>query len=344
MQTLEDLKRANAEEETKATAEVKEPVEVEEETEAEEVEPELEESVDADEATDDDEEDNDQPAWMTEESEDSDSQEDDGNGERKFTGSDIAAAKRKLKQKLESKNSEVDDLKQQLEQMKQQLQQPSSNAQQQGFRKPTRDQFDNADDPEEAYLDALTDWKLATKIQQSQGIAQQQQRQRAVEEAQNRHYAAAAKLISEHGISEDNYRQADLNFRRGLDEVKPGAGELIATELIAQLGEGSEKVAYMLGRNRSKMAQLQQALIEDPNGIKASILLGQMKAETSMPNKNLRQAPPPTKKIQGDAAGSGSADKKLKKQYQQAAKSGNAQAAFDARRAARKAGIDVSDW
>ena len=338
MQTLEELKRENAEEEAKAKAEVKELVEAEEETEAEEVETELDESVDADKATDD--EGNDQPAWM---SEDSDSQ-DEGNGERKFTGSDIAAAKRKLKLKLESRNSEVDELKQQLEQMKQQLQQPGSNAQQQGFRKPSRDQFDNAEDPDEAYLDALTDWKLATKIQQSQGIAQQQQRQRAVEESQNRHYTAAAKLISEHGISEDIYRQADLNFRRGLDEVKPGAGDLIATELIAQLGEGSEKVAFMLGRNRSKMAQLQQALIEDPNGIKASIMLGQMKAEISMPRKNIRQAPAPTRNIQGDASGSGNNAKRMKKQYESFHKNGDGQAAFNARRAAKKAGVDTSNW
>ena len=325
--TLEELKREN---------EAEENTQVEPEAEIDEVEDELPDDVEA-EADDDDEGEEEQPAWM---SEDSDSQP----SEKLFTGSDIAAAKRKLKGKLEEKTNEVEELRQKVELLQQSLQQRSAQPAVNAYQKPTRDMFLDSDDPDEAYVEALTDWKLSTKAAQSQQYMRQQQRQQAVEQAQNRHYEAAAKLITDHGISEDVYRQADAQFKRGLDAVRSGAGELIANELIAQMGEGSEKVTFMLGRNPQKMAQLQQALMEDPNGIKASILLGRMQAEVNTSGrKATRQTPPPAKRVQGDAGGS-SQSNKLKKQYQQAHKRGDAQGAFNARRAARQAGVDVSDW
>ena len=327
-QTLEELKQENADAEAQQS---EKDVEIETEAAAETNDDSFQDQAIENEYDAENEIIDEKPSWL---SEDSDSQED-----RRFTGSDIAAAKRKLKGRLEEKSSEVEELKDQVAQLMQQQQSQASQAQ--ALNRPTREQFLNAEDPDEAYIDAMTDWKLASKIQQSQGVVQQHQRQQVIEQAQNRHYEAASKLIDEHGISPDLYKQADTQFRRGLDSVRQGAGDLIAQELITQMGEGSEKVTYMLGRNPSKMAQLQQALMEDPSGIKASMMMGRLQAEVTMPRKNTRKAPPPARRVQGDASSTGNSAKRMKKAYDQA---GNAQDAFNARRAAKKAGVDTSNW
>ena len=160
VQTLDDLKQENADE---AAQQVKENVALEAEAETETDDDAIQDSTTQDEPEAETEVTEEKPSWL---SEDSDSQD----TERLFTGSDIAAAKRKLKGKLEQSNSEVEELKAQMAQMQQQMQPQQPQAQ--ALNRPTREQFINSDDPDEAYIDALTDWKLTSKIQQSQGVVQ----------------------------------------------------------------------------------------------------------------------------------------------------------------------------
>jgi len=330
--TLEELKRENAEAETQVVEaeieEVEEPEEIEQEPEY------TESDDDQEDDQDEDEEDEGTEAWMK--SEKQGSQKD-----AKFTSSDIAAAKRKLKAKLEQKDSELEELKAEVER----LRSGQVPVQTIAAPKPRREQFLNADDPDEAYAEALVDWKLSNTIQQANSRAQQQQAVQALNAGVDRHYKAAAELVAEHGISEDVYRQADEAVKRAIDAVMPRQGELVTNQLINFLGEGSEKAMFYVGRNPNKLLAVQQALREDPSGIKAAMMLGEIKASVSMPKKATQKAPAPAKRIQGDAPVKGSAlAKKLQKQYSQAHKSGNIQAAFNARKQAKKAGLDVSDW
>ncbi len=331
--TLDELKRENAEEEAKqAETEV-------EEVESEEVEEEELESDEAEDAEDDDESDEDsdedKPAWMQ-------SEEQSSNDDPKFRASDIAAAKRKLKAKLEQKDTELEELKAEVERLKSGGAQPQP-AQQ--YQMPRREQFEHLDDPEAAYTAAVTEYTMANAIRRSQQQAAQQAAQQALQAGIDRHYKAAAELVAEHGIAEDVYQQADGAVKRAIDQVMKGQGEIVASQLINLMGEGSEKAMFYVGRNPNKLLQLQQALSEDPSGIKAAIMLGEIKASVSMPKKTARKAPAPGKRIQGDAPAKGSAlARKLQKQYEAADKRGDVQAAFDARKAARAQGVDVSGW
>ena len=122
----------------------------------------------------------------------------------------------------------------------------------------------------------------------------------------------------------------------------PGKGSAVVDVLISRIGEGSEKVSYYIGRNETARAKFQALMMEDPTGIKASIFLGEQKARlTGAINKQkTSKAPAPAPDVTGGrVAVDGGAE--LKKKYDSAK---TIQEQLDARRAARKAGIDVSKW
>lgn len=122
-----------------------------------------------------------------------------------------------------------------------------------------------------------------------------------------------------------------------------GIGDAIVDSLIASLGKGSEKVMYNLGVNKARLGELQQRFEEDPTGVKASIYLGQLNAELSSPRKKTTSAPAPAPQVNGDKAEKADV-KALRKEYQNADKRGDLQARFNARRKARQAGIDTTNW
>lgn len=332
-QSLSDLKAENANEE--ANEEVA-PQATEEEAleEAAEVEAEVNLLSDA-EAEEKETEEAEVEDWM---------KGDDSPAEKKFTDGDIGAAKKKLKAKLESKHqSEVDDLQAQIEALKRN--QPVGGG---DLVRPSRTDFEDADDPEEAYLEALTDWKLnKNQAEQAASQSQAEMKQRQLEyqakvtSAVDQHYERALELAEKSGISSDLYQQADLIVRQEVDRLIPGSGDLITDSLIANLGEGSEKVFYSLGVNKAKRAQFSELLKDDPSGIKAAMFLGSLKTELA-PSKRKTNAPTPAPSVNGDRAADPS--RRLKQAYQKASKSGDSQAAFNARREARKSGVDVSNW
>lgn len=339
--TLEELKRENAEAEAKST-EV--PQTEEEETETEAVEEETEESSEVAEPGDGETEETETEAWMQ-----SDEQASQEGAEKSFTGSDIAAAKRKLRAKLErTHNSEVEELRAEIEKLK------SGGVQQQASAapEPKRPRLEDFDHDEDAHQDALDRWyeaRMEAKIQQATAGQQQTAQQRQAEENFNRavdqHYERAAKLAKEANITAEVYQNADLAVRSAIEQAMPQRGDLVTEQLISMLGEGSEKVMYYLGRNKAELATLQSALLDDPTGMKAMLHIGKISSKISNPQKQTSRAPKPATQIRGDeGAGLPANAKALKKKYDAAAKSGDAQARFDARRAAKLAGVDVSHW
>jgi hypothetical protein len=278
--------------------------------------------------------------WMK-----SDDQESQGAG-KKFTDKDIGAAKANLRAKLEKQHqSELDALRQQLEELRSKTVVPQVTA------KPKREDFYHHDDPDEAYVEALADWKVKDNLAQQHAGNQQYEVQRKQLEAQqkistsvDKHYERAAQLAAASGISPELYQSADLRVRSAVEGVFPGGGgEVVTNALIASLGEGSEKVFYKLGVSQAHLKELTSKLAEDPSGIQASIYLGRLSAELTAPARKTSKTPAPATNVQGDAQTT-EIGKGLHRKYLDARKSGDVQKAFSIRREARASKINVDSW
>jgi len=216
--------------------------------------------------------------------------------------------------------------------------------------RPKREDYFDQDDPDGAYIEALTDFnaeKLVAKQAAQAKEAESNRQQKAFADEVNigvdQHYERAAKLSEESGIKAENYQASDRTVRASIDAVLPGSGDAITDKLITDLGDGSEKVFYSLGVNPTKRTKLQSLLTADSSGLKAAMYLGELKAQLNAPQKRKSNAPKPAPHLNGDAAG-GDEHKTLKKEYDKASAANDTQAAFNARMKARKAGANVSNW
>lgn len=333
-QSLAELKAENAADEVETEVS---PQEIEEETETEvaEVEPEVT-GEDADLKPDEPEE-TEVEDWMQTDAA--------KNADKKFTDFDIAAAKTKLRAKLEDKHTdELDKLRAENEQLRSRTPEPKQ------LNRPKREDFLESDDPDEAYIDALTDYKIekgaakqATTVKEQESTRQQNDFQQAVSQEVDQHYERAVKLSEDSGISPELYQSADLKVRQVIESIFPNAGDSTTDHLISNLGEGSEKVFYSLGVNSTKRDKFESLLRSDKTGLKAAIYLGELKSELTAPNKRRTNAPKPAAQIKGDASTTPTVNA-LKKKYDAAHKKGDVSGAFKLKRAAKKEGIKTSSW
>ena len=268
--------------------------------------------------------------------------------EKKFTDKDIGAAKAKLRAKFDREKSEhqseLEKLRAQLEEARRNTVAPPQSA------KPKREDFYDRDDPDEAFAEALTDWKLSDRLAKQHNETQQYEFQRkqletqqSIESGVDQHYERAATLAAASGISPELYQSADHRVRSAIDGIFPGGGEQVTNALIASLGEGSEKVFYNLGVSPKRLAELTAKLAADPSGLQASIYLGRLSAELTAPLRKKSNTPAPATTVQGDA-NTTDIGKNLQKRYAEAHKRGDSQAAFDIRREAKGKNINVKSW
>jgi hypothetical protein len=220
--------------------------------------------------------------------------------------------------------------------------------------KPKREDFYEHDDPDEAFTDALVDWKLdksfsaqSTKTQQSEQLANQTRNQEAqqqvIQKSLDDHYGRAAELVADGKVSGESYKNADRMVRMSMDNIVKGRGDVLTDALIStlnSLGKGSEKVIYQLGVNPLKLQELQSKLIADPSGLTASAYLGQLQSQIQTPGKRRSQAPAPGEDVNGEG-GSGGKGGTMQKQY---AKSNDPSERVSMKRKAKANGIDVSNW
>lgn len=264
-------------------------------------------------------------------------------GEKKFGDHDVAAAKKKLRAKLEAKhNDETEKLQKRIQELEQ--------GKQPDLQKPKRDDFYDQADPDEAYAEAVAEWKWNQKHAESQAEQaaknaerQRLEKQQEVSQGVDSHYQRAVTLAEESGISAEAYQAADFRVRQAVDEVFQGAGDSITDALIATLGEGSERVFYNLGVNKARLSELQTLLKSDSSGIRAAVYLGGLKRDLTAPQKRKSTTPKPAPTAEGDAPQSASV-KALKSKYDKAHAKGDSQAAFDAKREARLAGVNTNQW
>ncbi len=253
----------------------------------------------------------------------------------------------KLKARLSDKESENEQLKRRIEQLESGYAAPQQQAP--ALKMPKLSDFDFDEDK---YAEAMAGYQeqlLESKLAQKLGNREQQQAQQLAEKQRNdkveQHYERAAKLVSSTpGFTEEKYKAADFRVRQELHHLT-GNGDLVADELIARLGDGSERVIAHLGINSAKLATLKQKLIEDNSGLSASMWLGELKTELAKGSTvKLSKAPKPDAGIKGDAGGANATVSTLMKKYRDAHNSGNTQKAFDLKQQAKKAGHNTSNW
>lgn len=256
--------------------------------------------------------------------------------------------KRKLKGKLSDRDAEIERLKQENSTLKAGVNIAPAPAATELPRRPRENDFETLD----AYDMAMTEYEgkmietrlnLAgqkTDIQRRQAAAQ-----RKVEENVDGHYERAAKLVDENGIDTEVYRATDETFRQAVDTIKPGQGDAITDHLISTIGEGSEKVIYFMGRNKIALETFKSLLAEDSSGLKASVFLGQQKERLAKSKRQTSNARAPGATVKGDAGPASSAQgNALLKKRKAAQAKGNVQEAYNIKKQAKAAGVDVSTW
>lgn len=282
------------------------------------------------------------PLWMQ-----ADEQESDDPGQMPVKSH--IAVKQKLKGRLNQKDSEIEQLRQEINQLKTTAKPVPVMTQQEPnpIAMPKLEDFYDSKDPDTAYEQAMQKWvnqgveqRLKTHLQTQQQTQQIQQQDQRLNQDLDRHYDRAARVVSEGIISAEEYQDSETLLRQAVDQIAPGNGDAYVNSLLARIGEGSEKVVISLARNASHLSAFQNALREDPTGITAAAYLGELKGRFNGAPR-VSKTPRPGSKLNGDVPVEGSADYR---RYNAAHKSGNRQQAFDIKRAAKARGVDISKW
>ena len=342
MQTLEQLKAENAEPKEETDEVIPQAEEVE--TEVEAVEEESEELADPGEGEQAEAEGAETEAWMQTEEQTSE-------GDDNETVVPLAAHTKmrgKLKGRIGEQDEELERLRVENAALKQGHQAPA----QETAAPAAMPTLEGSDYDEAKYQQDLSNWmaqqvqtQVAQATQSGTQKAAQTQAAQQLDQAVDDHYQRAAKLAEESGITPELYQNADTVVRQTIESVLPQMGDVVTDNMIARLGEGSEKVMYFLGRNKTAQEKLRSSLVTDPTGISAALYLGELKSTVAAPQKRVSRARKPATQIQGDEGGSAKGEaKKLKETYRSAHKRGQGQTAYNAKKQAKAAGIDVSDW
>jgi hypothetical protein len=306
------------------------------EVEAEEVE-EIEESLETDEVETEDQ----VPAWMSEDSDEEESE----SSENVPVGA-LLRQKSKVKAlrgEMTEKDDELERLRRENEELKASKAVPVATERP---KRPRQLDFETDEDYEAAldkYEDDREQWRESKTQTTSQVKQQREQFEKRVSEDVDSHYERAEKLVKENSIKPEVYKKADTVVRQTVDSVMPQMGSVIVDNLISILGEGSEKVMFYLGRNKSALSQFTMLLNEDKSGLRATAYLGRISSQIEGNVKKTSRAPAPAVNPKGDAV-SGVKVGTLKKKYDAAHKKGDTSTAFKFKREAKKAGHDTSGW
>lgn len=346
MQSLEDLKKENAQEEKNPKKEESKEESSHDEPEQESTGDDSEQSEQVDESADESGESEgedseetetvDNDAWLKPE-------EDEPQGER-VNDHEAKLIRQKWKGQARQKDAENAELRQKLAELEKKISTPTI---QPTKEKPKREAFKT----DAEYTSALVTYEI--EIGQQRVLSERQAEEIAQRKAQHKlkldadveaHYIRAAALSEKSKISDQTYKAADTAFRNACESVYPDLGDNIADTLISSLGAGSEKVTYNIGISPARQAKFIQLLKDDPSGIKAASFLGELKHSLNAPVKRESKAPAPPEKIQGDKAGGKGGAEKLRKDYQAAHAKHDIQKALDIKRAAKQRGLSTKGW
>jgi len=251
--------------------------------------------------------------------------------------------KKKLRGQITERDDEIEKLKRENAELAKLKPKPET-----ALARPKRDDFDDDELFDEAFDEytqsRTTETINRTRLEEQQQTDQQKAHQNLTE-AVDGHYLRAAELIEKRGIKPEIYQAADTTVRKAVEAVFPNQGDIIVDQFISVLGEGSEKVIPFMGRNKTALAKFQSLLVSDKTGIKAAIYLGEEKRRLlNITNLNPRSnAPNPATNLKGDEPTTGAAGR-FKKKFNAADAKNDIQLAYNIKKEARAAGVDVSKW
>jgi len=260
--------------------------------------------------------------------------------DKKFTDSDIASAKKKLKGRVAQYETEVTDLKAEVERLKQ-----GNNGNKQVTPVKAAPTLKDFDFDEVKYTEAVSSWqddmisaKIEAQTQSSSKSDQQSAKAKARDKAVDDHYQRAATLAKDSAIDTETYQAADLNVRQAMDSIASGRGDAITDDIIATLGAGSERVMYYLGRNKKALDHVKSLASTDSFAL--MVHLGELKAKVTAKKSNISRAPKPANQSKGDSSTTAQ-ETGFKKRYDKAK---NLQEKMDAKFAAKAEGINTRSW
>ncbi|EBA9123820.1 phage capsid protein [Salmonella enterica] len=152
---------------------------------------------------------------------------------------------------------------------------------------PPKPTLESCDYDEQAFETALTDWHEKKSRAEQQKQQQQHQQQEVIQRFQQRlekHNERATRLPVK------DYRETEEIVRRELPAIQQEI-------LIHAADEGSELIAYALGKNQ----QLRQRVAAETDPIRAAFLLGQISKQVSLA-PNPKKAPKPEPEVRGGGA------------------------------------------
>jgi hypothetical protein len=250
--------------------------------------------------------------------------------------------KQKLKGRVQKRDDEIETLKQKIANLESSRTVTTTDLP----AKPKPEDFDTDAEHEAALAkwdDQRQDARWAAQQEKEKKAAALRQHNAAIAKDVDAHYERTAELVKSSGMKAENFKEADTTVREMVEAILPGQGDNITDQIISVLGEGSEKVMFYIGRNKTAKLEFQSLLAEDRTGNKSLVYLGQQKERLNNPKKLRSNAVKPATDVKGDLATSqkGAA---MKKKYQAAHKKGSTQVAYNLKKDARAAGVDVSSW
>lgn len=175
--------------------------------------------------------------------------------------------------------------------------------------------------------------------QQSQAEVQQTQQAAAHEKAQNERALKLAErstsFIQSNKVKPEAATNAIQAGVSGLDEALGVEGSALG--ILEMIGEGSEKLAYYLGKNSEALNTVKQLIAKDPNGLSAVTWLTKTAGKLTRKNQHISKAPTPDEPLTGD--GSSATAAKLQSEYD---KENDVSKLVKMRQKARDIGITLS--
>ena len=254
--------------------------------------------------------------------------------------------KQKLKRRASEKEEEAERLRQENEELKRKLRDTAPDVTTKKLVRPVEDDFKTTEEfnsAVEKYEQDLVDQRLALAEKEKNFKAKKEAYIKQRDEAVDKHYDRAAKLIDESKIDPDVYKSVEDRVYTAVEEILPKMGMATVDHFIALMGEGSEKVLYYVGRNKKIFDEFKESLQSDKTGLKTSFFLGKVLEKVNGVKNKKSNAKIPAKDLKGDVNSSRGEVLMLKK-YQEAHKKGDTQSAFNIKRQARLKGFNVREW
>ncbi len=259
--------------------------------------------------------------------------------------------KQKLKAQINEQESELQSLRREIEALKSGKPQQQSTVKAETLPRPKSADYTNEynefdSDKFDQALDSWTQKNLEIQQQQSETNQAEQKFKQELEGTVNAHYERAGKLVSDGKVDSADFQSKDLAIRTSLNALQPGKGDELGDWLIGQISlvtKDSEKLWYKLGASKNALDEVIQAFAQPDGNSRGVAKLSELAQTITNPVKRRSAAPKPATQLNGESGSSklSSADKR---KYREAAKKGDYQTSFNLKRAAKKAGVDTSEW